>query len=213
MKIAVVGTGTSANDAPIGEEGWKIWSLPGNYDRWKDIDKADEWFELHEIPYLLNDCNAKPEFMELLAKMGNKLSIMGTYAGLPKAKAFPRQQLIDTFGAYFTSSIAWIIALAVLNKPETIGIWGINCSGRNEYAEQRACIEGYLRYAQALGINLQIHTDSMLFKGFLYHDAMSQRVTKKLREIEKQQEYEQDMANYKKGYVDGLKFVKLGLGE
>ena len=213
MKIAIVGTASSANDAPIREEGWKVWSLPGNYPRWKDKDAVDEWFELHEIPYLLNDCQAKPEFIEMLKYIGNKLTIIEPYKDLPDAKVLPRAELINTFGAYFTSSIAWMVALAVLSKPETIGIWGVNCSGTNEYAEQRACIEGYLRYAQGIGINLQIHPDSMLFKGFLYHDATSQRISKKLRQMEEQSEHERDMANYKKGYVDGLKFMKLGLGE
>jgi hypothetical protein len=213
MKIAIVGTAQSANDAPIGEEDWKIWSLPGNYERWNDIEKADHWFELHEIPYLVNDRKAKPEFMELLKKMGNKLTIIEPCSELPDAKIYPRQQMIDMFGAYFTSSIAWMVALAAASEADTIGVWGVNCSGTNEYAEQRAAIEGYLRYAQGRGKNLNIHPDSMLFKGFLYHDSTSQRITKKLRSVEKELERERDMANYKTGYVDALKFMKVGLGE
>ena len=53
----------------------------------------------------------------------------------------------------------------------------------------------------------------MLFNGFLYHDAASQRITKKLASVEAELDRERDMANYKTGYVDGLKFMKLGLGE
>lgn len=212
MKIAIVGTASSANEAPIGED-WKIWSLPGNIDRWKDVEKADEWFEMHDIPYLVGERKATKEYLDLLKKMGKKLTLMEPYEDLPEAKPYPKDSVIKAFQPYFTSSIAWMLGLAILSKPEAIGIWGVNCSGSNEYAEQRACIEHLLGIAMGSGIKIQIHPDSMLLKGFLYHDATSQRITKKLREVEKQLEHERDMANYKTGYVDALKFMKLGLGE
>ncbi len=213
MKIAIVGTAQSANDAPIGEEGWKIWSLPGNYNIWRDVDKADEWFELHEIPYLKNERRAREDYVQLLKAMGNKLTLIEPYHEFPEAKVYPRDDLIKTYNSYFTSSIAWMLGLAIQNNPETIGIWGVNCSGDNEYAEQRACIEHLIGIAMGRGIKIEIHPDSMLLKGFLYHDQTSQRINKKLRQAEKELDRERDLANYKTGYVDGLKFMKLGRGE
>jgi len=212
MKIAIVGTASSAASAPIKED-WKIWSLVGNIDRWKDNDAADEWFELHEIQYLKNECKAKPEFFDLLKSLGKKLTIIEPCAELPDAKVFPKQEMINTFGGYFTSSISWLAALAAASEADTIGVWGVNCSGSNEYLEQRAGIEGYLRFAQGRGKKLQIHPDSMLFKAPIYLDAAAQRLTKKLKQAEDDMNRKRDDANYQVGYVDALKFIKLGLGE
>jgi len=213
MKIAICGTAQSANYAPIGEVDWKIWSLPPNIQRWGGKDKADEWFELHEIPYLLDEYSDTPGFKELMLKFGNKLTIIHKSAEFPEAKVYPRQAVIDEFGPYFTSSIAWLLGLAIMNKPDVIGIWGVNCSGSNEYAEQRACIEYLIGIARGKGITIQIHQDSMLLKGFLYHDASSQRICKKLKAMDAKADYTRDLANYERGYVDALKFMKLGLGE
>ncbi|CAB4214591.1 hypothetical protein UFOVP1454_52 [uncultured Caudovirales phage] len=213
MKIAIVGTAQSANDAPIGVEGWKIWSLPPNVQRWKGIDKADEWFELHELPSLVQDCGADKAFFDSLRVLGSKLTVIEPSEEVPEAKLYPRQAIIDAFGPYFTSSIAWMLALAIQTNPETIGIWGVNCSGTAEYAEQRACIEYLIGIARGKGIKVQVHTDSMICKAFLYYDQTSQRITRKIKAMEDVAENYRDHANYNRGYVDALKFMKNGIGE
>jgi hypothetical protein len=57
------------------------------------------------------------------------------------ARAFPRQQIVDHFGQYFTSTPQWMMALAILRGFTDFAVYGIHLATEQEYREQRPGFE------------------------------------------------------------------------
>ncbi len=62
-------------------------------------------------------------------------------AGWPSARPFPKAEIEATFGRYFTSTPAWMLAHAILRGAKEIHIYGIHLSTESEYIEQRPNFE------------------------------------------------------------------------
>ena len=61
-------------------------------------------------------------------------------------------------GMYFTSSIAYILAYAILEKVDRIRLYGFEIwsgSDANEYQVQRECVNFWLAYAMGRGIRVE----------------------------------------------------------
>lgn len=130
LKIAIVGTaGTSNGAAPYDDHSWKIWSMARNFVLNK---RFDAWFELHGIE-ILQAANAHPDYFKFLKTCGGKLMLGHPHADYPDAMIFPKDKIVSAMGDYFTSSCAWMIALAILHKPAEIGIWGVDMIVEGEY--------------------------------------------------------------------------------
>lgn len=59
----------------------------------------------------------------------------------PHVRPFPRQDIEAHFGRYFTSSPAWMMALAILQGVREIHVYGIHLSTEFEYMRQRPNFE------------------------------------------------------------------------
>jgi len=211
VNIAIVGTAGSAKNAPFHDPAWEIWSMTENH-KIPGV-RVDRWFEMHRFSILRKYCGAKKDYFDFLAIFGDKLTTMQSEPETPKARVLKRDELINTFEPYFTSSIAWMLGEALLENPEKLGLWGVHCSGNNEYANQRAAIEGYLRFAQGRGIPTFVHPDSSLFKAPLYCDEDHMRLQTGIKRANKRKERARDDANYFSGYEEALDFFRGGIGE
>jgi hypothetical protein len=91
-------------------------------------------------------------------------------AGIPSLDkdSYPLDEIVEKFGSkYFTSSIAYMLALAITKKPEEINIWGIDMEQGTEYAHQRPCVLYWIGQAEARGIT--VDSSSKLAKStFMY---------------------------------------------
>lgn len=77
---------------------------------------------------------------------------------------FPEDDLKREFGPFsFTSSIAHILAMAVVARPEVIGIWGVMQASPTEYTYQRPGIQALLFEAHRRGIGVVVPDESGLF--------------------------------------------------
>ena len=149
--------------APFEDSGWEIWSLSPKNER--ELLRHDVWFELHtrEVlqPYdiylawlrtlpLIYMQEADPEF--------------------PGSVAYPKDEMVARFGSqFFTSSMAWMLALAITRAPPTIGIWGVEGSSHDEYVNERPGTQHFIWIAKALGIEIIIPEGCGLLKpGVLY---------------------------------------------
>ena len=63
----------------------------------------------------------------------------------------------------YESSVAYPMVLAIKQRPEEIGLFGINMAGDDEYAYQRPNMQYLVGYARAKGIKVTIHPESQLF--------------------------------------------------
>lgn len=150
-KIALVGTAiTSRLDAPFHDESWEIWTLGLMYEL---APRFDLFFELHS-PQFLKSAGMEEKFYEFLRKSGNKIIFGEPFPDCPEALLYPKDHIVAKYGKYFTSSVALMLAMAIEQSPEKIGIWGIDMTGSDEYTHQRSCCEYYLGIAVARGIGI-----------------------------------------------------------
>lgn len=160
-RIAIVGTApSSVMLAPYEDNSWEIWTLGNNYVR---VPKYDRWFELHDIDYL-KSIKVEKQHLWNMKDAGNKLTLIKPHPDFPEANIYPHEQIIAEFGKYFTSSIAYQIALAIYQGAEEIGLWGIDMMGEEEYAYQRPCVEFYLGIAIARKIKITIAEQSPILR-------------------------------------------------
>lgn len=219
-KIAIIGTASNLVDAPYGDESWEIWGLNGAY---QSVPRWDRWFDMHELSILKK--YHLPEYFDFLAAAGDKLMMNKKYDEFPNAKVFPAPELVKKYGRYFTNTVAWLIALAIEEQPEEIGIWGVNMASDTEYGSQRPSCEYFMGLARGMGIKVTVPNDSEMLKcSWLYGiegiPPFIAKLPDKKREIQGNQnevfnqiDSYQGRINYINGYVAGADEVVVYLKE
>lgn len=158
LKIAILGTASSSlSDAPVDDFSWKIWSLGFNA---QIIKRGDKWFELHDET-VLKEAGFAPTAVDLLRRAKTDLFSHNCGEMFPESSKFPFELVLSQFTRkYFTSSISWMLGLAIIAQPKEIGLWGIDLCASDEYAHQKGACEYLVGYADAKGIKVTIAKDS-----------------------------------------------------
>jgi len=165
-KVAVIGTAPSTRDlAPYTDDSWEIWSL-SNRVVTDQIPRWDRHFELHPLSQFERDPEARPYIDWMHRQEGKPIFLQSPrqYPGIKCGVQFPYAPLIAKFGRYFTSTIAWQIALAIHEGAEEIGLWGVDLMLHEEYVHQRPCVEFLLGWASGRGIRVTVPRQSSLLK-------------------------------------------------
>lgn len=161
--IGLIGTVTTTrNQAPYASPDWEFWVTgPDNHG---NIPKTDVWFEMHDIDTL----NQDQQFAQHIINLEHypKVIVQDRYEDLyENTEAYPKDRMIEKYGRdFFTSSVAWMLALAIEKKPKTIGLWGIDMNSEGEYAQQRAGCKFFIREAKLLGIDIVVPIESDLLQ-------------------------------------------------
>jgi hypothetical protein len=162
-RVAIVGTAPSWKETPWNDVGLKVYSLNDAY-RMPGFARADAWFDFHPIDkfhfhdgsplyahqvpvgYYVRPAN----HVQWLAEQAKTIPVYlhpdylaqhPDATNWPHARPFPKAQIEAEFGRYFTSSPAWMIALAVMQGVRELHIYGIHLSTEHEYIEQRPNFE------------------------------------------------------------------------
>jgi len=133
----------------------EIWGVNQLY---RFIPRADRWFQIH------SDWNDKTKWAggtdlaEWLKTCPIPVYMIEQSPEIPNSVIYPKARVMETLGThdYFTSSIAFMIALAIAEGFEEIGIYGIDLIIGREYHFEKPCAEFYLGIAQAKGITYHI---------------------------------------------------------
>lgn len=213
-KIAIVGSAPSSIGlAPFEDRDWDIWGCsPAAANQ---VRRASVWFEIHRWGQnWLTD-----SYKDFLRKVPYVYTIEPV-AELPNSIAFPKQEMIDKFGRnFFTSTPAWMLALAISEMPEEIGIYGIDMATHSEYAHQKPGCLYFIEQARAKGIKVTIPKESDLLQPFpLYGfcEMDPQLVKLQAREAELQNRINNHAATidtlikeseFLKGALDDLRYV------
>jgi hypothetical protein len=83
----------------------------------------------------------------------------------PNAVPMPLDRLCTSFMRYFTSSIGYMVALAIADGYSWIGLYGIDLASDIEYQQQRANTEMFVGIALGLGIEVELAPTSAICKG------------------------------------------------
>jgi hypothetical protein len=151
LKVAIVGLAPSTHEkAPWGDSTWEKWGLPWDT-AWPFMQRH---FEMHD-ERLLNSEHSKRS-----ADYQDRLKDCAT---LYTQKNYPFEEVAKSIGqAYWNSSIAYAMALAIHEKAEEIGIYGVDMDGTDEYAYQRPNMEYLIGIARGKGINVYVPKESSL---------------------------------------------------
>lgn len=174
-KIAIVGFADSWKDAPFDDPSVKIFGLN---ELWKYVPRWDYWIEIHDADTLgvtqrdLSEGEQKRHLEWLSQQHGEKPIFMQPQfcdGRFPNATPFPIEYLKGKFGPYFTSSIGMMIAWAIDQGYDWIGLYGIDLASDVEYRFQRANAEYLVGLARGMGRTVVIAPSSAMCKaGHIY---------------------------------------------
>ena len=177
-KICLLGTAPSSRlTAPFQDESYEIWVCSAGNSQASAPPRITKWFELHAICDMLGAENkvwSIPYYQWLRAQkfpvyMQEKNDLV------PQAIIFPYKQLTERFGPnpkkglanWFTSSIAWMWAYALIQMTEgdEIAIFGVDMAAAEEaYTAQKAGLHRFVEYSRAMGVHVTIPYESCLVK-------------------------------------------------
>lgn len=168
-QIAICGLATSSmHDAPaVGTTNWEVWQLA-----WSHI-PADRLFEPHVLSEIDRydahlEGRLRGQYREGLRGLDMPIYMKEAYPEFPSAVRYPIEDVITTIGVdYFTSSIAYMAALAIHEHRigravRKIGIWGVDLCADGEYQYQRPCVEYLIGLARGMGIQVFVPKNSTL---------------------------------------------------
>lgn len=171
LKIALIGTAPSSRMlAPFNDPSWKIWACsPGNMN---SLPRVDVWFELHSnLLWPEHESYGKP-YIEWLKQQKFPVYMQDRWPTaegqmvplksiVPNAISFPKNEMVEEFGdSFFTSSFAWMMALAISQGAAEIALYGIDMASRDEYIRQRPGFFFFRYQAEKRGIKVSAPHES-----------------------------------------------------
>lgn len=158
MKIALVGGSQSNKEAPFDDDSWQIWVLGNQIDQYVNK-RIDRIFEIHE-----NIDHFDKRYPKYLVDLNVPMVVSKSFPiSCDHAIEFDYDEASKLIGENFSSSVAVMMAQAILDGATTIGIWGVNMAlDEHEYFYQRPAMEQWIGYAKGLGIKIIIHESSPL---------------------------------------------------
>ena len=176
-KVALLGGVKSTLQlAPFTDLSWAIWSH--NSVPLTSVRRVDRWFDLHPPLCFTEPIKCGRRYYEWLKGLTTPVYMQKHYPEIPASVRYPRARIQAEWpGVPFGSQTAWMIALALTEGYDTIGLFGIHYQHETEYAEQRANAELWVGIAMGRGVKVVIPEGCPLARepvkryGFDTHDA------------------------------------------
>lgn len=160
--ICLVGSAPSSMAlAPYDSPDWEIWACsPGTYGVARNVKR---FFELHRYE------PGQPWFSEgycnFLQNFPGTLYIAQEDHRLPNAEVLDWRYLVDKYSPYFfTSSLAWMMAMAIEEGADKIALYGVDMAATEEYGYQRAGCQYFALLAKSMGIEVGVPPESDLLR-------------------------------------------------
>ncbi len=156
------------DDAPYEDPDWEVWGLPWDEERWPYFDRL---FDIHPLECIRE---AIPTFYrygyEDRLRDIKYLYMQEAYPDIPNAIKYPLEEVSALVGDYYNSSIAYMLGLAIYEKADKIGLWGVDMAEKgtwghaNEYRDERPNAEYLIGFAKGRGIEVYIPDECPLLK-------------------------------------------------
>ena len=157
-QIAIIGLGPSDHLAPWEDPAWEKWGLP-----WHPLAFAhNRLFEMH-APDGVWDNKDYLDRLGALTMDGIRLYVQFGKPHIVGAEPYPLEQVQAYTGDYFGSSIAYVLALAIAENAERIGLWGVDLS-ESTYDHQRPNLEYLIGLGRGRGLEIEVFGDGQLLK-------------------------------------------------
>lgn len=210
--IAIVGTAQSsvalANDEPPEVERWAMASARVM------LTQVDRFFEVHTREHLLRRAGvAYWTHHEFMQQFKGPVYMLEADPDIPNAVQLPIEEMTKKFfpfgeHPYFTSSVSYMLAMAIMEEPDEIKLYGIDFATKEERTHQRQGTEYFIGFAAGAGIKVTVPKTSPIMKGALYGAREDYEVNQdKLQErLRQQQTTEQRL-------VEGLVAIRARIQE
>lgn len=161
-KVAIVGFATNTlHLVPWQDPEFELWGLNQGYMNFHR--RPERWFEMHTPEYTADVRD--PEYLPWLTKCPVPLYMIEHYDEYPNSVRYPIEEAIRFAGRdYFTSSIAFMLAIAGMEGFEEIHVYGVNLSIGDEYFYEKPCAEWWLGKLEGMGRKVVVPTASSLLK-------------------------------------------------
>jgi len=159
-KIIICGTAPSSMQlAPQGGD-WTVWSCsPGTYGHIK----ADKWFEIHR--WEPGQTWFSEGYVEFLKNFDGEVMMSQQVNDVKGCTLLPVDELVERYGPYFfTSTIAYMLAMAIDEGATKIALYGVDMAASEEYGYQRAGCQYFAQIAASRGIEIGVPPESDLFR-------------------------------------------------
>jgi len=159
----------------------------------------DKFFELHRW---------EPQqewfsdgYMEFLRNFKGEVIMTEMVPEIPGCTVLDHKPLVDKYGPYFfTSSLAWMFAMAIEAGAKKIALYGVDMAATTEYHDQRLGCQYFAMLARARGIEVGVPPESDLFRpGPLYglNEQSHGWIKSRARNIELARRLNEDKAQHK----------------
>jgi hypothetical protein len=157
-------------DAPINDRSFEFWALN---DMFKVLPEgvATRWFQIHTRKVAALPTKFSPEgCLEWCKTATIPVYMQDKYEDCPCSLKYPLEEILAKFKRrYFTSTPAYMVAMALYEGFEEIRLFGIDMSVGTEWGIEKPCMEYWLGRADGMGVDLILPDGSDLLKGhFLY---------------------------------------------
>lgn len=158
--IAICGLAPSEkrlNADLVRQDGGECWGLP-----WSRFShRYDMHFEMHDrsIFELRGE-----EYIQQLQESAVPTFMQKEHEDIRNSIEYPLLDAIaHTHGDYFCSSIAYMLAYALMVGPKEVSIWGVDVSTGTEFEKERACNEYLIGLLRGRGTTVWIADGSSMF--------------------------------------------------
>lgn len=226
-KVAIVGfAGTTRHLAPFDDPEFEIWGLNEAH-RQPWMRRITRWFQMHKRWDFTkqNNQSYKEHWEWLQKKHPFPIYMQKAERDVPSSVEFPLDQVIGTLlvktkrgkkgvpyaeqkeveiNDYFTSSFAYMCALALLEGFKTIHVYGFEMATDTEYRYQKGSTEYWLGMASVLCDEVYIPDGCRLLQGEKYGYEVDRMINRQRLEFLKQRyEVELEFAQAEQNKVNG----------
>jgi len=164
-RIAILGGGPSQYKCPDALEDGEIWGINSLGVSYETI-KIDRMFLLHDVltEVLIQDHS----IIGKLNAMDVPVYTAGPAPIFDNNIPFPINDVVKEFGVgFFLNTMAYMIALAIMQKPKEIYLYGVDMrpdSGYEWHKQEKGCLEFWVGVAIGRGILVYLQPESFLLK-------------------------------------------------
>ena len=168
-KLAICGlASTTRHLAPFDDPEWDIWTMHMGATLLKRVDLL---FEPHDPLFAgIPDFPVfEPQYKEVLHNLKIPVMMQDHYEEFPTSIKLPFMELVDQFGSFFSTSVGWMMAMAIRNRYEEIHLFGVEMEHNTEYINQSKCVVYFIGIAEGRGIRIGLPRACQLMKNrYLY---------------------------------------------
>ena len=155
-KVCIIGFApTSMTDAQFhfDDPDMEFWGLNQLYHAWPKLQEhATRWFQLHHRhSYDINVGRDEGHHKWMTKVEDFPIYMQDRVKDVPMSIKFPKDEIMEIFGNYFTNSISWMLSLAIAEGFNDIYIYGVDMAQESEYSYERPSVEFFVGWARGVG--------------------------------------------------------------